>query len=196
MSHSTVIKSVPIKSVSALRSAVELLKERGVDCELLENKVPRLYFSNQIEDQFKNSGMELGKTLKYHDNIEECDYVLRLKDGMYDIGFLENDKGELVPIYDDYASQSSHARSLFVGGNNTIKDLLGNAVPEELETETTDSTGMVNEGGTIETYAVGKFLQAYTEAVVVETAEEQGHIVEEVFTDELGEIHVVVGVGL
>lgn len=66
MSHTTEIKSVPIRDVAALRMAVNELKQKGVKCELREKAKPRMYYENQ-------HGI--------------CDYVLHLSDSSYDVGF-------------------------------------------------------------------------------------------------------------
>lgn len=66
MSHTTAINSIEITDVDALRSAVAELKTNGVNCELLENAIPRAYYNNQLE---------------------QADLVLKLKNSKYDVGF-------------------------------------------------------------------------------------------------------------
>lgn len=66
MSHTTEIKSVPIRDIVALRQAVAELKQKGIKCELKEKIKPRMYYENQ-------HGV--------------CDYVLKLDNSAYDIGF-------------------------------------------------------------------------------------------------------------
>ena len=82
MSHTTTLKSVAINDVTALQEAVEFLKERGLQAELLQNVVPRMYYANQY-----------GK----------CDYVLRLTNSPYDIGFSKQKDGSYEPVFDSWA---------------------------------------------------------------------------------------------
>lgn len=81
MSHTTRIKTVPIRSVSALRKAAEALNRRGIRCELVENQRPRMYSANQSE---------------------KLPYVLRLKDCVYDVGFTLETDGTLTPVVDKW----------------------------------------------------------------------------------------------
>ncbi len=83
MSHTTQIKSVPIRSVAAIRSAVALLKQKGVDCELLMN-APRAY---------------------YRDQIKRCQYVLRLNKSRYDVGLDLQADGSYLPVMDTWAGE-------------------------------------------------------------------------------------------
>lgn len=84
MSHTTEIKSVPIKSISALQSAVEELKAEGVNCELVENQKPRMYYPNQ-------HGVS--------------PYVLKLPNCRYDIGFDLKEDGTYAPVLDTWADE-------------------------------------------------------------------------------------------
>jgi len=84
MSHTTRISSVPIRSVSAIRSAVELLKQKGVDCELLMNAQPRAYYANQIP---------------------ATQYVLRLNKSRYDVGLDLQADGSYLPVMDTWAGE-------------------------------------------------------------------------------------------
>ena len=82
MSHTTTLKTIQIKSVAALQEAVEFLSSQGINCELQQNVVPRMYYDNQV-----------GK----------CDYVLKLRDCAYDVGFQKQDDGSYLPVYDSWA---------------------------------------------------------------------------------------------
>lgn len=82
MSHTTTLKSVAINDVAALQDAVNFLKERGLEADLLENVKPRMYYDNQY-------GV--------------CDYVLRLKNSPYDIGFAKQKDGSYAPVFDSWA---------------------------------------------------------------------------------------------
>ena len=81
MSHTTTIKNVPIKSIPALKKAVEALQQKGIDCNLKSNKKPRMY---------------------YPDQCQVCDYVLALNNSKYDVGFLKNDKNEYQVLFDTW----------------------------------------------------------------------------------------------
>jgi hypothetical protein len=81
MSHTTTLKTVAIKSAEALQAAVNYLKEQGVDCELLQDAKPRMYYANQH-----------GK----------CDYVLKLNNSIYDVGFDKQEDGSYLPVFDSW----------------------------------------------------------------------------------------------
>lgn len=74
MSHTSSIKSVQIKSVSALRAAVQALTQRGIRCTLEENATPRAYYNNQ-------------------QGMGQAPFVLRLPDAQYDVGFYAQPDG-------------------------------------------------------------------------------------------------------
>ena len=84
MSHTTRIQTVPIKDIIALRMAAQRMKANGINCELAEHARPRMYFREQEV---------------------ECDYVLRLPDGKYDVGFERQKDGSYAPIFDEYADE-------------------------------------------------------------------------------------------
>lgn len=91
MSHTTTVKSVAIRDVAALRSAVAELQAAGVDCTLEEgaNIAPRMYSSGQANE------------LK-----GKCPFVLRLPKAQFDVGFVVNDsEGETAyaPVTDFHA---------------------------------------------------------------------------------------------
>ncbi len=87
MSHTTVMKNVVIRDISALKQAVSALKAKGINCELLENAKPRMYSSSQSPT---------------------CDYVLNLKNGSYDVGFQKQKDGTYVPVLDTWSSHISN----------------------------------------------------------------------------------------
>ena len=82
MSHTTTVNNVAINDIGALQAAVAELKANGVACEMLENQLPRAYYSNQ-------AGMET-----------PADYVLRLNNSRYDVGFYKNAEGTYEPRCD------------------------------------------------------------------------------------------------
>lgn len=91
MSHTTTINSVVIRSATALRQAVAELQSQGVQCSLLEDAKPRMYYTHQEE---------------------RCDFVLRLDNARYngknyDIGFKKQDDGTYSAIFDEWGSAVS-----------------------------------------------------------------------------------------
>lgn len=82
MSHTTAIKSVPIKDIAALKRAVADLQSEGIKCELVEGQRPRMYYKDQ-------HGI--------------CDYVLKLP-GSYDVGFDKQKDGTYAPVFDSHAN--------------------------------------------------------------------------------------------
>ena len=85
MSHTTKIKDSAIKDVKAIRTAVQRLKiKRGVNCSLLENTTPRMYYRGQSE---------------------KCDFVLKLHDSKYDVGFNKQEDGSYEVMMDTWDGQ-------------------------------------------------------------------------------------------
>lgn len=84
MSHTTTLKTVNISDTQALSDAVDFLRSRGLEAELVQNAVPRMYYANQY-----------GK----------CDYVLRLPKSLYDIGFDKQKDGSYAPVFDSWAGE-------------------------------------------------------------------------------------------
>lgn len=84
MSHTTTLKTVNINDTQALEDAVAFMKERGLKATLLRDTTPRMYYDNQY-----------GK----------CDYVLRLDNSKYDIGFAKQADGSYAPVFDSWAGE-------------------------------------------------------------------------------------------
>jgi hypothetical protein len=145
LSHTTSINSVPMKDISALRAAVERLKGRGVHCELVENAKPRMYFRHQEVD---------------------CDFVLRLPNSKYDVGFEKNSDGAYVPIFDEWAGE--------VGNELAVK-----ACP------------MPNSAEEKAMHAIGSLSQEYARCSAVNAAAAQGYFVESEVLDAKGEYQMV-----
>lgn len=72
MSHNTTIGSIFFANEYALRAAAEELKERGVDCSMIEEAMPRAYSAGQSE---------------------KAPLVLRLNQSRYDVGFYPTEQG-------------------------------------------------------------------------------------------------------
>lgn len=85
MSHTTAIKSTKIMSATALRAAVAELASKGIKCSLVENQVPRSYYS------------AFGREQK---GMEQADLVMKLDDAPYDIGFYKQADGSYEPRTD------------------------------------------------------------------------------------------------
>lgn len=145
MSHTTSLKGVVIKDVSALRSAVAELIQQGVNCALLENAKPRMYYQNQ------------------HGN---CDFVLNLKDGAYDVGFDKQADGSYVPVFDEWS--------------NHVSSKIGASCPVP-----TTKEGKAQ-------HQIGKLLQSYQKHVAINAAVMQGYSVAGTETDEHGNVHLLI----
>lgn len=87
MSHTTTLKGVEIKDVSAIRSAVANLKARGINIELVENAMPRMYYREQERD------------------VGNCEFVLKLPGSRYDVGLKKNKAGNYEPVFDEWNRQ-------------------------------------------------------------------------------------------
>ncbi len=147
MSHTTTLSNVAIRDISALRTAVTELQKSGIDCELVEGGVPRMYFTEQGE---------------------ECEYVLKLKDGKYDVGFkYESDQGAYVPVLDTYA--------------NHVGKQIGATCPMPSSAE-----GKAQ-------HAMGKLMQGYAKNAAINAAVQQGYSVDQVTVDDDGNCHVLIG---
>ena len=74
MSHTTAIPSVVISDIAALQQAIHELSAEGVNCELLENAMPRAYYDKQ-------------------DGMGQAPYVIKLNNAAYDVGLYDNGQG-------------------------------------------------------------------------------------------------------
>jgi hypothetical protein len=84
MSHTTTIKSVAIKDVAALHSAIaELNSKYNRNITLKENQVPRMYYESQSAE------------------VGNCPYVIDLGNkSRYDVGLKYDENNNLYPIMD------------------------------------------------------------------------------------------------
>lgn len=86
MSHITKLNGVQIKDVAAIKAAVAELKQKGIDCELVQNATVRMHSERETN--------QVGK----------CEYVLKLNKGQYDLGFKKQADGTYQPVMDTYGS--------------------------------------------------------------------------------------------
>lgn len=143
MSHTTKLNNVTIRDVSAMQSAVEALRAKGIQCSLVQNAKPRMYYSNQ------------------HSN---SDYVLKLDNCPYDVGFDKQQDGTYAPVFDEWA------------GN--VGRQLGAACP------------MPNTPEGRAQHQIGQFMQEYAKAATINQAIAQGYMVEGAETDQEGNVHL------
>ncbi len=73
MSHTTEIGEIVFKDMAALEAAIEEMKANGVRCSLLRKTTPLAYYQHQK-------------------GLGAADYVLKLEDAPYDVGFYKDDK--------------------------------------------------------------------------------------------------------
>lgn len=145
MSHTTSIDSIVISDEKALENAVMELKERhGINCELLTNTKARAYYNDQ-------SGMDTN-----------ADFVLKLNESRYDVGFYRKEDGTLEARYDAWAGE--------------VQKQLGVSVEEGTE---------------IGQSQLGKFYQEYAIAAATREAMSQGYMVDR-FQKEDGEVQLTV----
>jgi hypothetical protein len=90
MSHTSTIKGVQIKSKWAIKQAVADLVKEGIDVKLVENAMPRMYYTRQAQA------------------VGKCDFVLKLGNARYDVGLKYNkETQEYDAILDTWASSIS-----------------------------------------------------------------------------------------
>ncbi len=178
MSHTATVSCVPIKDVRALHLMVQELQAQGIKCELIQNAVPRMYYADQIGKHLKGKN----NTLIYHTNPEECDFVLRVKDAFYDIGFLRNKDGALEPLFDDF-DYPSHIVPSTHDGHGPIREFLGAAFAGQVQHwsgERKDDEQSL--------HSIGKMLQSYTKHAAVLSAEDEGYSVTSSTLNDKGEV--------
>jgi hypothetical protein len=150
MSHTTAIKGLAIKDVSAIRSAAAKLKNQGVNCTLVENAAPRMYYPDQYRKDHGRSS---------------CEFVLKLHDSEYDLGFELQKDGTYAPIFDEFSS--------YISGQ------LGASCP------------MPNTPEGRAQHKMGKFLQGYAVDAATNAAIQSGYMVESADIDQQGNVQLV-----
>jgi len=102
MSHISQIDIV-ITDVDSLRSAIAELKRNGVKCELLENAVPRAYYSDQLP---------------------EAPFVVEVTNGDYDVGLYKTEDGKAYTAKCDFY-KGSIQRELGIANATNNQSRLG-----------------------------------------------------------------------
>ena len=171
MSHTTELKSVPIKDINALRAAVNELKAQGLNVELEANAVPRMYSPDQLQ-------RHMGRP------SEQCDYVLRVKDAYYDVGFIRKEDGTFATVFDDYNYASSSVPATREG-KGPIRDVLGAKYEGRIEhwSGRKDDTEQT-------LHSIGKLLQGYTKHATINAAVQAGYQVQSAYTDAQGNVQL------
>jgi hypothetical protein len=172
MSHTTLVKTVQIKSESALIEMAKELRRMGIDVELVKDAVPRLYYKDQINRTLVRDG----KKMQYHKNVEECDYVLKVKAAHYDVGFLKDEDGNYVPLFDDFPYPSPYSNPHDRSWQKPLKEILGTKVPQNCAP------------GEMLSYSIGKALQAYSLCAATEACTEAGYSILNSSFDSEGQI--------
>ncbi len=147
MSHTTELKTVAIRDESAIQTAVAKLKAAGINIALVQHERPRMYFRDQVE---------------------ECEYVLKLEDGKYDVGLKLQENGTYAPIFDEYQGHVGGQ----IGADANVCPIAGLTAEQRAQ------------------HQIGQFVQAYTEAATINAAVAQGYSVDSTHTDEEGNVHL------
>ncbi len=152
MSHTTEIKAVPIRDIAALRAAVNELKAKGINIDLVQNENPRMYYADQLQ-------RHLGT------DSETCDYVVKVNDASYDVGFIKQDDGTYSMVFDDWKKSV-----------NNVLGCEGNSQSSDAAEKTMRS--------------VGKLTQAYSKHAAINAATTKGYKVTGTHVDSDGNIHL------
>lgn len=131
MSHTTEIDAVEIIDIAALQAAVNELAASGINCQLVENVVPRAY---------------------YNDQLPKAEYVLKLNDSDYDIGFYKRENGKGYNTRCDFF-------------NRKVEGVLGATCGQD------EDAGMAK---------LGKLYQSYAIHAATHAAVQQGYSVQRV----------------
>ena len=175
MSHTTQVKTVPIKDIPALKKAIEELRKEGVNITLEENAIPRMYYQDQLQ---KHMGLK----------SDVCDYVIRVQDSYFDIGLVKDDAaGGYTPVFDDYGSPGPNPLSR--KGRGAIKQFLGASFAGKAEhwSGRRDDTEQT-------LHSIGKLMQGYTKHAAINAAVKAGHNVLGTTKDKNGNIQLRLGV--
>lgn len=149
MSHTTTLKNVAIRDANAMRQAVAELQAKGIKCQLAENCKPRMYYGEQGE---------------------VCEFVLKLEDGKYDVGFQLQEDGTYAPQLDTW--------------NNEVGKQIG---------ADADVCPVPNSSAGRAQHAIGQFMQGYSKHAAINAAVQQGYSVEASEVDAEGNVQLTLG---
>lgn len=99
-----------------------------------------------------------------------CDYTLHLSDCPYDVGFDKQADGTYAPVFDEWA--------------NHVKGQIGATCPVPGH-ETPEDRTLAH---------IGRFLQSYAKHAAINAATAAGHIVSDCYTDEDGNVQLMLAV--
>jgi len=161
MSHTTTYKDIEIKSVQLLQQAVEFLKNeqvvgKKINCTLEQNAKPRMYYQNQL---YK------------HKRKETVDFVLRLHDCNYDIGFDWDEQTQTYELY--YDNWNDYIRKEIGYYGEELKQIL------EARKKQSELSGRENTLPTDIQMDLGRFLKCYSLAVAKDAIDQSGYSIEE-----------------
>jgi Protein of unknown function (DUF1257) len=107
------------------------------------------------------------KPRMYYDNQHgTCEYVLKLNDGPYDVGFDKQADGSYAPVFDDW--------------QRNVANKVGASCPIP-----TSAEGRAQ-------HSIGKLLQNYQKHVAVNAAVMNGYAVESSFVDDAGNVQITI----
>lgn len=151
MSHTSTIKGIAITDPAVMNKAVQNLQAKGVNCSLIQNATPRMYYRHQEAE------------------VGVCDFVLKLPNAKYDVGFKKQDDGSYAAIFDEWANSVAGQ----VGATCAIP-----TTPEERSL-----------------WAIGQFAQEYAQEAAIKAAAAQGYMVQSANTDADGNVNLVLASG-
>jgi len=152
MSHVTVMKGIVITDIAAFRSTVNELIQGGLRAELLENAQVRGHGSFDTE------------------RMGTCDFVLKLRDTTYDVGFKRNADGALEPVFDVYGERVGSQ----LGATHACE------VPQGFEGQALRQ--------------LGKFSHTYAKHAALNQAAAEGYSVDCMTTDDKGNLQILLTV--
>ena len=158
MSHTSTCTEVQNKNKMNIKDAVADLRAQGHDVEYAENEVPRMYYEDQLRTQ---SGQP----------TEKCEVIVRVKNAFYDVGFVRDKDDNLMPLWDDFSSQSTHAASMSKG-----------------DTKLSNVLGMDNSKKGFQ--PIGRLMQSISKAQGVRAAQREGWTISGSTVDEDGKVHL------
>tara|TARA_R110002153_G_scaffold26421_5_gene82920 strand:+ start:2784 stop:3383 length:600 start_codon:yes stop_codon:yes gene_type:complete len=198
MSHSVTCKTVPLRSIAAIKAAVAALIAKGVNVELKENAKPRGYYNNQIKRQLidlmdtddKVAAAKASEGFVYNSDPDICDFVIHCPDAHYDVGLIKHEDGHYVPYFDNYEHSASDT-PMFITGSES------GGISKTLGTGKGSHAGHWNglrDSSEAALHSIGSYLQEYTKCAAIEAAIGAGHMVDGCTTDEDGNMHLTLSV--